>query len=168
MLDRNDLQLLGNLLDEKLVPIRADIAELKSDVSTLKSDVSTLKSDVSTLKSDVSVLKSDVSVLKSDVSVLKSDISELKVRVGVLEKDVSGLKQDVAGLRVEMHQMEKRLTEKIDKNYNDLLNFFGQQKERNAVHDDEVVQLKRRMTALEEHVRRCKCYYCRFHSETAA
>jgi len=161
MLDRNDLQLLGNLLDEKLVPIRADIAELKSDVSTLKSDVSALKSDVS-------ALKSDVSALKSDVSVLKSDVSELKVRVGVLEKDVSGLKQDVAGLRVEMHQMEKRLTEKIDKNYNDLLNFFGQQKERNAVHDDEVVQLKRRMAALEEHVRRCKCYYCRFHSETAA
>ena len=71
-------------------------------------------------------------------------------------------------LNIDFYKMEKRLTEKMDKNYNDLLNFFSHQKERNTVYDDEVLQIKRRLTSLEKRERRCKCYYCRFCSLMAS
>ncbi|MCX7903249.1 MAG: hypothetical protein N2486_01950 [Caloramator sp.] len=43
-------KLLDKKLDEKLEPIKKDIAELKADVSSLKSDVESIKSDIANIK----------------------------------------------------------------------------------------------------------------------
>ncbi|MDO4286031.1 MAG: hypothetical protein Q4C60_11965 [Eubacteriales bacterium] len=76
---------LSSMFDEKLAPIKEDIAELKSDVSGLKKDVAVLKNDVSGLQKDVSVLKTQVSVLTEDVIVLKRDVRRNQL---LLENDV--------------------------------------------------------------------------------
>ena len=39
------LDAIGKMMDEKLEPIRADISSLKTDVATLKDDVSEIKED---------------------------------------------------------------------------------------------------------------------------
>lgn len=50
-------KLLDKKLDEKLEPIKKDIAGLKSDVSLLKSDVESIKVEVENLKSDIANIK---------------------------------------------------------------------------------------------------------------
>ena len=81
MLSKEDLRLIGNLLDEKfdekLTPIRDDIRVLKEDVAVLKEDVTVLKKDVRVLKKDVRNLKKEVTVLKKDVVTLKEGMVHL-------------------------------------------------------------------------------------------
>ncbi len=114
MEEKQLLNAISDLMDEKLQPVKVNIRELKEDagvlkqdVSGLKEDVGVLKQDVSDLKEDVGVLKQDVSGLKEDVGVLKQDVSGLKEDVGVLKQDVSGLKEDVGVLKQEVSVLKK-------------------------------------------------------------
>jgi len=92
----------GQMMDEKLEPIKQDISSMKEDISGLKQDVSGLKQDVSGLKQDVSGLKQDVSGLKQDVSGLK--------------QDVSGLKQDVSSIKDRLTRLEVTVENDVSKN----------------------------------------------------
>lgn len=56
MLTKQDLQQIGNVIDEKLKPVNKNIASLTKGVSTLTKDVSTLKKDVAQTRNDVKVL----------------------------------------------------------------------------------------------------------------
>ncbi len=83
MLSKEDLRLIGNLLDEKfdekLTPIRDDIRVLKEDVAVLKKDVRVLKKDVRNLKKEVTVLKKDVVTLKEGMVRLDNGIRDLRL-----------------------------------------------------------------------------------------
>lgn len=94
-MDKELIEMISNLLDKKLDPIKKDISGIKEDVSGLKEDVSGLKEDVSGLKEDVSGLKEDVSGLKKDVSGLK--------------EDVFGLKEDVKYIKVQQEEQSRIL-----------------------------------------------------------
>lgn len=118
MLDERDLQLLGNLLDqkldEKLKPIQADISELKEDVSVLKAEMKEVKEDIAELKEDVSVLKAemkevkqDIAELKEDVRVLKEDVSVLKVEMKEVKQDIAELKEDVSVLKQDVNVLKQ-------------------------------------------------------------
>lgn len=48
MLTKQDLNEIGNLMENKLKPVRKDISGLKQDVSGLKKDVKKLRSDLNT------------------------------------------------------------------------------------------------------------------------
>ena len=76
-MDRELLEAISRMMDEKLEPIKKDIAGLKGDVSNLKEEVSTLKEDISTLKEDVSVLKDDVSSLKETSEITRAGVNSL-------------------------------------------------------------------------------------------
>ena len=88
MEERELLQAIGEIMDQKIEPIHQDISELKTDVSELKADVSGLKTDVSGLKTDVSGLKTDVSELKTGQETLRQDVSELKAGQESLEEQI--------------------------------------------------------------------------------
>ena len=90
MLSKEDLRLIGNLLDEKfdekLTPIRDDIRVLKEDVAVLKKDVRVLKKDVRNLKKEVTVLKKDVVTLKEGMVRLDNGIRDLRLDTIRIEK----------------------------------------------------------------------------------
>ena len=104
MLDGRDLQLLSNLLDQKLKPIQEDISVLKVEMKEVKQDIA--------------VLKEDVAILKEDVNVLKQDSAELK-------KGVRKLNDDLRNLRID----HSRVEEKIDDYYDRIENTYVTEKE---------------------------------------
>ena len=61
---------LETKFEEKLAPIKSDIAVLKTDVAVLKTDVAELKADVAALKADVAELKIDVASMKTDIKTI--------------------------------------------------------------------------------------------------
>lgn len=67
MLDANDLQMIGALMDEKLenklAPIRADVSELKTTVSVLQKDMNTLKLDVLRLDKKTTAMDAKLDIL---------------------------------------------------------------------------------------------------------
>ena len=111
MLDERDLQLLGNLLDqkldEKLKPIQADISELKEDVSVLKVEMKEVKEDIAELKEGVSVLKAEMKEVKQDIAELKEDVSVLKVEMKEVKQDIAELKEDVSVLKQDVNVLKQ-------------------------------------------------------------
>ena len=53
MLTSQDLEAIGQVVEDKIGGLKTDVATLKTDVGTLKSDVSTLKEDMSEVKTDI-------------------------------------------------------------------------------------------------------------------
>ena len=136
MLDGRDLQLLSNLLDqkldEKLKPIQEDISVLKVEMKEVKQDIAELKEDVAILKEDVAILKEDVAILKEDVAVLKEDVAILKKDVNILKLDSTELKKGVRKLNDDLRNLRidhSRVEEKIDDYYNRIENTYVTEKE---------------------------------------
>ena len=73
MKDHELLNAISDMMDDKLEPLKTDIADLKTSVSNLESDVAGLKTDVAGLKTDVSEMKTDISELKTRVTKLEVD-----------------------------------------------------------------------------------------------
>ena len=67
MLTKQDLNLIGNLLDSKLRTLKTDVSVLKTDVSVLKTDVSVLKTDVKDLQKNMSLVNKNLKKLTKTV-----------------------------------------------------------------------------------------------------
>lgn len=55
-MDKELLEAIGRMMDEKLEPIRADVAQVKEDVAELKEDVAELKESNEEVRSGVNAL----------------------------------------------------------------------------------------------------------------
>ncbi len=100
MVDKEMLEAISDMMDDKLSGIKEDVSGLKEDVSILKEDVSGLKEDVSILKEDVSGLKEDVSILKEDVSGLKEDVNIMKEDIVRLYDNMDVMQKDIKKLQI--------------------------------------------------------------------
>ncbi len=71
MLERKDLEMISEIIERVVEPLKTDVGELKTDVRELKTDVRELKTDVGELQTDVGELKTDAVTLKSDMRALQ-------------------------------------------------------------------------------------------------
>ena len=85
MLERKDLEMISEIIERVVEPLKTDVGELKTDVRELKTDVRELKTDVEELKTDVRELKTDVGELQTDVGELKTDAVTLKSDMRALQ-----------------------------------------------------------------------------------
>ena len=180
MLDGRDLQLLSNLLDqkldEKLKPIQEDISVLKVEMKEVKQDIAVLKEDVAILKEDVRVLKVEMKAVKQDIAVLKEDVAVLKEDVAVLKEDVAVLKEDVAILKLDSAELKKgvrklnddlrnlridhsRVEKKIDDYYDRIENTYVTEKENRSNYReklqkslDELIDKAKKVCPLSSHL----------------
>lgn len=79
MLERKDLEMISEIIERVVEPLKTDVGELKTDVRELKTDVRELQTDVEELKTDVGELQTDVGELKTDAVTLKSDMRALQL-----------------------------------------------------------------------------------------
>ena len=88
MLDAKDMEMLAQLidqkLDQKLEPISSRLGRLEQGQAKLEQGQNELRADVSQLKNDVSVLKCDVAGLKGDVEIIKEDTKITRSAVNTL------------------------------------------------------------------------------------
>ena len=148
MLDGRDLQLLSNLLDQKLKPIQEDISVLKVEMKEVKQDIADLKEDVRVLKVEMKAVKQDIAVLKEDVAILKLDSAELK-------KGVRKLNDDLRNLRIDHSRVEK----KIDDYYDRIENTYVTEKENRSNYReklqkslDELIDKAKKVCPLSSHL----------------
>lgn len=85
MLEQRDLELIADIFEKAIQPLKQDVSTLKADVASLKTDVASLKTDVATLKTDVASLKTDVATLKTKVTSLETKVASLETKVTSLE-----------------------------------------------------------------------------------
>ncbi len=61
MLNKEDLVLIRDLMneviDEKLEPIKKDIADMKDDIANMKDDIANMKDDIEIIKEDVEITR---------------------------------------------------------------------------------------------------------------
>lgn len=84
MIDKEMLEAIGQLMDEKLKPIREDVDGLKDDVALLRSEYK--KDQWLRLK-----VQQDTDTTKDTVKIIKEDVRDVKRQVGVLYDWVDGL-----------------------------------------------------------------------------
>ena len=104
-LTKSDLQQIGNIVEEKLQPIKTDVGQLKTDVAGLKTDVGQLKTDVAGLKTDVGQLKTDMTGVKKDLKSVKKDVRYLRKTINIVVKnyDEGDVRLDRRVTRIETH-----------------------------------------------------------------
>ena len=56
--DKELLEALGRMMDEKLQPIKEDITVLKNDINVLKQNIDSIKEDINIIKEDSSITRS--------------------------------------------------------------------------------------------------------------
>ena len=78
------LEAIGQMMDEKLKPIREDVDGLKDDVALFRSEYS--KDQWLRMK-----VQQDTDVTKNTVKIIKEDVRDVKRQVGVLYDWVDGL-----------------------------------------------------------------------------
>lgn len=61
------INVIRQVMQEELKPVKDELTVLKDDVATIKSDIVALKDDVTTIKSDSVVLKGEVAAIKADM-----------------------------------------------------------------------------------------------------
>ena len=71
MLEPKDLEMISEVIERAVEPLKTDVRELKTDVRELKTDVGELQTDVEELKTDVGELQTDAGTLKSDMRALQ-------------------------------------------------------------------------------------------------
>lgn len=81
MEEKQLLNAISDLMDEKIQPVKEDIRELKEDVSGLKRDVSGLKRDVSGLKRDVSELKKNQIIMEGKMDRMEQKVNNIEFTI---------------------------------------------------------------------------------------
>ena len=115
--------ILNHTLDEKLAPIRSEIAVMKGEIASMKDDVSSLKNDVASMKGEIASMKDDISSLKNEVASMKDDISTLKNKVASMNSVMvtkSDLTQSENLILVELSRTHNIMLERTDKLRSDL------------------------------------------------
>ncbi len=117
MLERKDLEMISEIIERVVEPLKTDVGELKTDVRELKTDVGELQTDVGELKTDAVTLKSDMRALQltlenetnkginiiaeghldlsrklDEALTIENEKEMLKLRVNRLESEVEKLK----------------------------------------------------------------------------
>lgn len=114
MLDGRDLQLLSNLLDQKLKPIQEDI-------SVLKVEMKAVKQDIAVLKEDVAILKLDSAELKKGVRKLNDDLRNLRIDHSCVEKKIDDYYDRIENTYVTEKENRSNYREKLQKSLDELI-----------------------------------------------
>lgn len=77
----NDIEMISNLLDNKLDPIKKDISGIKEDVSGLKEDVKHIKVQQEEQSRILRILEDKAVTNKADHDVMSNSIIQLSGRV---------------------------------------------------------------------------------------
>lgn len=121
MLDEKDLQILGQLIDTKLDPLKRDLAGVKGDISGINETISDMKRDITGMSGDILRMSNRISAinleLENTISLQLNVLAEgqktiletlaPKNRVEALEDDMLFMKQVVKSLSQEITELKK-------------------------------------------------------------
>jgi len=90
-MDKDLLQTLSNLFDDKLKPIHNDIKNLQGDVKNLQGDVKNLHGDVKNLQGDVKNLQGDIVSIRGNLKELKNNQTSFEIKLDNVVEQTANL-----------------------------------------------------------------------------
>lgn len=109
MLEQKDLEMIAEVMQQALQPVKSDTIGIKSDIQELKDDMKSAKTDIQELKDDMKSAKTDIQQLKNSMTEVKTDISKLKVGVEDLKNDAKAAKTDIAELKDKIESVQNEI-----------------------------------------------------------
>ena len=79
MLTREDLAAIGAMMDEKLEPVRADMAGMKADIAEMKADIVGIKEDITGIEERVTGIEERVTGIEGRLTENEQRTHELKL-----------------------------------------------------------------------------------------
>ena len=80
-LTQEDLQMMSQLLDTKIQPIKDEIRETKKEIREIKDELQDVKADVQTVKTELQEVKADVQAVKTELQEVKDDVQGMKTEL---------------------------------------------------------------------------------------
>ena len=80
-LTQEDLQMMSQLLDTKIQPIKDEIRETKKEIREIKDELQDVKADVQTVKTELQEVKDDVQGMKTELQEVKDDVQGMKTEL---------------------------------------------------------------------------------------
>ena len=90
-LTQEDLQMMSQLLDTKIQPIKDEIRETKKEIREIKDELQDVKADVQTVKTELQEVKADVQAVKTELQEVKDDVQGMKTELQEVKDDVQGM-----------------------------------------------------------------------------
>ena len=78
---QEDLQMMSQLLDTKIQPIKDEIQETKKEIREIKDELQDVKADVQTVKTELQEVKADVQAVKTELQEVKDDVQGMKTEL---------------------------------------------------------------------------------------
>ena len=80
-LTQEDLQMMSQLLDTKIQPIKDEIRETKKEIREIKDELQDVKADVQAVKTELQEVKDDVQGMKTELQEVKDDVQGMKTEL---------------------------------------------------------------------------------------
>ena len=115
MLTREDLAAIGAMMDEKLEPVRADMAGMKADIAEMKADIVGIKEDITGIEERVTGIEERVTGIEGRLTENEQRTHELKLlmenetnrAVGLVLDGHESLRQMIEGRLVTKDEREQ-------------------------------------------------------------
>lgn len=108
-MDTAIIKALGELLDEKLAPIKQDIVGMKQDINGMKQDINGMKQDINEIQQEVAGIKQDISGMKQDINGMQEEFTSVKQDINGIKQDMNEMKTDIKFIKVQQEEHGKIL-----------------------------------------------------------
>lgn len=98
-LTQEDLQMMSQLLDTKIQPIKDEIQETKKEIREIKDELQEVKADVQAVKTELQEVKDDVQGMKTELQDVKFRVMKMET---LMENEIRVNIQRVAEARLDL------------------------------------------------------------------
>lgn len=88
-MDKEFLKAIGELLDEKLIPIKEDIGGIKKDMNEMKQDISLIKTQQEEQGRILRILEDKATTNKAEHDKLSNEMAHISEKVESMRKDLA-------------------------------------------------------------------------------
>lgn len=163
MLEQKDLEMIAEVMQQALQPVKSDIIGIKSDIQELKDDMKSAKNDIQELKDSMTEVKTDISKLKVDVEDLKNDAKASKTDIAELKDKIESVQNEIQFIETSLENKTNKGIQIIAEGHLDLTRKL----DKAMKIEEEKEMLKLRMSWLENEVRELKLKLDKIAGKTA-
>src|SRR4030042_103905 len=118
MLDKNDLNKIEEIMENKITPLRQEIGSIKQDKNSMRQDIDSMKQDMSSMKQEMGSMKQEMGSMKQEIKNLelkmdtKFDAMEVKLaeQIEYTRQMLHSFREDI---REDMKQIMRTSSEDI-------------------------------------------------------
>src|SRR4030042_1377227 len=111
MLDKNDLNKIEEIMENKITPLRQEIGSMKQEISSMKQEIGSMKQEIGSMKQEMGSMKQEIKNLELKMDT-KFDAMEVKLaeQIEYTRQMLHSFREDI---REDMKQIMRTSSEDI-------------------------------------------------------